>query len=116
MQPVFQYHAMPQRLVDADTIKVTVDLGFRTYITTPLRLLGINAPEKNTQPGQEAIKWVQGWMGQGRAWDDGLIVSSAHPGDYGDKYGRWLGTVYDLDGRCLNADILKAGHAVVMKG
>jgi endonuclease YncB( thermonuclease family) len=46
-----------------------------------------------------------------------LVIDSAKPGDYsGDKYGRYLATIYDTAGRCLNDGLLASGHAVPMKG
>lgn len=107
--PSFRYNAQPLRIIDADTLFMRVDVGFRTFVETPLRLLGVNAPERNTAKGKAAIKFVQEWLrGTGT-----LIVDSAKPGDYGDKYGRYLATVYDRSGRCLNKDLVTAGHAVI---
>ncbi len=115
MRPEYRYAATCLRVVDADTLFCRVDLGFRTYIETPVRLLGVNAPEKNTQAGKAAIQWVKGWLQEkGKS----LVIVSAHPGDYGDKYGRWLASIYAGEGDdqvCLNHDLLDAGHAVVMR-
>jgi micrococcal nuclease len=120
LRPVYRYRARCLRIIDADTLDVDtldveVDLGFRTHIRTPLRLLGLNAPERNTEPGRRAIEWVAVWISKtGIATN--LVIDSARPGDYsGDKYGRWLATVWDEQGRCLNTELLAAGHAVPME-
>lgn len=114
--PAYEYLATALRLIDGDTFEVRVDLGFRAFIQTPLRLLGVNAPEKNTPQGQLAKEWTQGWLDLNEAWTRGLWIKSAHPGVYGDKYGRWLAVVRSMSMvSCLNDDILKAGHAVVLK-
>lgn len=110
------YQARCLRLIDGDTLHVEVDLGFRSHIRTPVRLLGVNAPELSTPEGQAALTWVAGWMA-GAGVSAALTIQSAHPGDYsGDKYGRWLATVWRSDGACLNDDLLASGHAVPMKG
>ncbi len=116
LAPVYRYRARCLRIIDADTLDVEVDLGFRTHIRTPLRLLGVNAPERSTEPGRRAIEYVSVWISKTGIRTD-LVIESAKAGDYsGDKYGRWLATVWDEQGRCLNADLLAAGHAVPMGG
>jgi micrococcal nuclease len=116
LAPVYRYRARLLRVIDADTLDVEVDLGFRTHIRTPLRLLGVNAPERNTDAGRAAISWVAVWVSK-TGVATRLVIDSAHPGDWsGDKYGRWLATVWDEQGRQLNADLLAAGHAVPMQG
>jgi endonuclease YncB( thermonuclease family) len=108
LAPAYRYVGRFIRAIDGDTIVVDIDLGFRMYLTTPLRLLGVNAPEKNTPAGKNAMAWTTTWCTN----IPGLALESAKPGDYGDKYGRYLATVYDTNGRCLNKDIIVAGHAI----
>lgn len=43
---IWAYRARPARVIDGDTIDVTVDAGFANFRTERLRLLGVNAPEK----------------------------------------------------------------------
>jgi micrococcal nuclease len=107
LAPAFRYAAQFIRAVDGDTIIVNIDLGFRLHLETPLRLLGVNSPEKNTAAGKAAMAWTAAWCR-----DTGpLTLESAKPGDYGDKYGRYLATVYGANGRCLNKEIVTVGHA-----
>lgn len=79
LAPVYRYRARCLRIIDADTLDVEVDLGFRTHIRTPLRLLGLNAPERTTEAGRSAIGWVALWMSR-TGLATALIVDSAHPG------------------------------------
>lgn len=51
MANLFRYQATVQRVVDGDTIKVSIDLGFRVKIDQVLRLARINAPEVKTSEG-----------------------------------------------------------------
>ena len=46
---MYQYSATVNRVIDGDTIEVTVDLGFSLSWVTPVRLFGINAPEMNSK-------------------------------------------------------------------
>lgn len=116
LTPAYRYRARCLRIIDGDTLDVEVDLGFRCHVRTPLRLLGVNAPERNTDAGRAAIGWVALWISKTGIRTD-LVIDSAKDGDWsGDKYGRWLAVVHDEHGRCLNDDLLAAGHAVPMAG
>jgi micrococcal nuclease len=116
LQPVYRYAAQTLRVIDGDTIVVRVDLGFRAHIDTPLRLLGVNAPEHGTPAGDAATAYTTGWLNAAFVTakrGPALVIDSAKPGEYsGDKYGRWLATVWDQHGACLNEDLVSAGHAV----
>jgi micrococcal nuclease len=47
------------RVVDADTLHITVDRGWRTYSKHELRITGIDAPEKRTPLGNSVSFIVQ---------------------------------------------------------
>jgi micrococcal nuclease len=49
---MYQYKAKLNRVVDGDTVNLTIDLGFRLTYTANCRLAGINAPEMNTEEGK----------------------------------------------------------------
>lgn len=75
------------RVVDGDTLDLTIDLGHYVRLDVVCRLDGIDAPEKNTQAGilvkQYVNKWMDYYSGSAR-WDS----------QYLDKYRRSLGEVY----------------------
>lgn len=50
----FIYDAEVLAVVDADTLKLRVDLGFNNFHVNRFRLARINCPEKNTKEGVEA--------------------------------------------------------------
>jgi endonuclease YncB( thermonuclease family) len=50
------YKAYLERVVDGDTIRVILDLGFNIYHHKILRLKGINAPELKTKEGEKSYK------------------------------------------------------------
>ena len=56
---LFTYKAFVERVVDADTLIVKIDLGFETRIRQYLRLRGINAPEISTPEGKRARDFVE---------------------------------------------------------
>jgi len=50
------YKAYLERVVDGDTIRATIDLGFKTLHQEIVRLKGINAPEIGTDEGKKSSK------------------------------------------------------------
>jgi micrococcal nuclease len=52
---MYTYKAKLNRVVDGDTVNLTIDLGFRLSYTANCRLAGINAPEMNTEEGKTAL-------------------------------------------------------------
>ncbi len=109
--PTYRYAATVERVIDGDTIVVSVDLGFRLAWSTPVRLYGVNAPEIGTLAGKQSLNYTARWLREAAR----VVIESAHPGRAGDKYGRWLARVFNAEtGACLNDDMLLAAMAVVM--
>ena len=50
---MYEYHAVVDRVVDGDTLDVTIDLGFHAHIKTRVRMEGMNAPESRTRNLEE---------------------------------------------------------------
>lgn len=77
------------RIVDGDTIYMTVSLGLMVALYVKVRLLGANAPEvrgKEKAAGKMVTQMVKDEL---RDVHD-LVLESNDTG----KYGRWLGTIY----------------------
>lgn len=53
---LYTYKAYLERVVDGDTIRVILDLGFETQHREILRLSGINAPENKTAAGKRSTQ------------------------------------------------------------
>ncbi|OFW80935.1 MAG: hypothetical protein A2887_03985 [Alphaproteobacteria bacterium RIFCSPLOWO2_01_FULL_40_26] len=53
---LYAYKAYLERVVDGDTIRVILDLGFKTFHEEILRLKGIDAPEKSTDAGKKSAR------------------------------------------------------------
>ncbi len=52
---MYEYNAVVDRVVDGDTIKCTIDLGFNTWKKVTVRMEGINTPESRTRNKAEKI-------------------------------------------------------------
>lgn len=109
MIPVYVYRVVAvDRVVDADTVRLVVDLGFRVTLTETFRLAGINAPERFTETGKAASQFVADWF----AKQSSVVIESQKAPQQG-KFGRWLGTIRGSDGTVLNEQLVTAGHAVL---
>lgn len=84
-------------IIDGDTLKVELDLGFNIFHRVTLRLVDINAPEVRTlneelkKYGLRAKQKLKEYLDFGAVGD--VIVSTLKPNSE-DKYGRVLGTLY----------------------
>lgn len=79
------------KVVDGDTVDVTIDLGFYTYIRHKVRIININSPEVNSKiegdkvRAKQAKEFAEQWFNNHKppylyVWTKGW-----------DKYGRMLG-------------------------
>jgi endonuclease YncB( thermonuclease family) len=91
------------RVVDADTLWLRLDLGWRIYRDENCRIAGIDAPEKNTPEGRAAHRHAETLAPAGTAVTFASRVL--------DRYGRSLGAVTLPDGRDFAAVMLADGHA-----
>ena len=105
------------RVVDGDTIDVTIDLGFDLYKKERVRVAGIDTPEKRTRNleektlGIDATNWLKEKLAQAITGDDELTIRTELSGGIG-KYGRLLGWLYIGDGDVsLNEEMIKQGYA-----
>lgn len=108
--PAYRYAASLVRVIDGDTLELDVDLGFWVRLRVPVRLAGLNAPERNTAKGRDARAFVEAWC---QSHGPFTLETAKGP----DKYGRLLATVADArTGSNLNATLLGAGLAVEWNG
>ncbi len=107
---IFTYQAFVEKVVDGDTLRVKIDLGFDTWVRQYLRLRGVNAPELTTAEGRAARDYVKArlaplpfiWLTSTRA----------------DKYDRYLADVWlpadaanENEKIFLNQELLRQGLA-----
>ena len=110
------------RVVDGDTIDVTIDLGFDLYKKERVRVAGVDTPEKRTRDleekelGIDATYWLKEKLESTIAGDDELSVRTELVGGVG-KYGRLLGWLYIGDAELsLNEQMITEGYAWAYDG
>ena len=98
------------KIIDGDTIDVSIDLGFHITLNQRVRLKDINAPEIKTlnleekKKGKEAKEWLEKELSREGEW----IIETYKE----EKYGRMLGTLYLVgDPVTLNERMLNEGIA-----
>ena len=110
------------RVLDGDTIDVTIDLGFDLYKKERVRVAGVDTPEKRTKDAEEkalgydATNWLKDKLEGAIAGDDELTVRTELVGGVG-KYGRLLGWLYIGDAELsLNEQMISEGYAWAYDG
>ena len=110
------------KVLDGDTIDVTIDLGFDLYKKERVRVAGVDTPEKRTRNleekelGIDATNWLKKELEDVLAGDDELIVRTELHGGVG-KYGRLLGWLYVGDEELsLNEQMITQGYAHAYDG
>ena len=110
------------RVLDGDTIDVTIDLGFDLFKKERVRVAGVDTPEKRTRDLEEkelgihATNWLKEKLEGAVAGDDDLVIRTELVGGVG-KYGRLLGWLYIGDGDVsLNEQMIDEGYAWAYDG
>ena len=123
---MYEYKAVVDRVVDGDTIDVTIDLGFSVWKKIRVRMEGINTPESRTRDLEEKKR---GLAAKDRLKsilefnDNRCILKVSGVG----KYGRALATVLVESLSPLNKEdsitlidvnkqLIEEGHAVEYHG
>lgn len=95
------------KVIDGDTVKVEIDLGFNLKIEQTVRLYGINAPEikgESREKGLAATEYL-------RSLIENSEITLETLKDKKEKYGRYLGKLVK-DGIDINQEMVKTGHAI----
>ena len=110
------------RVLDGDTIDVTIDLGFDLFKKERVRVAGVDTPEKRTRDLEEkalgihATNWLKEKLEGALAGDDDLVIRTELVGGVG-KYGRLLGWLYLGDAAVsLNEEMIEEGYAWAYDG
>jgi len=105
------------KVVDDDTIDVSIDLGFDLIKKERDRIEGIDTPEKRTRDleekalGLDATYWMQKNLQDTLDGDEELTIRTELKGGMG-KYGRLLGWLYvGDDDVSLNEKMITEGYA-----
>ena len=117
----YKIHSV-DRIIDGDTIDVTIDLGFDILFKTRVRLYGINTPESRTRDLEEkkrglaAKERLSEVLNHATHMRHHLILQTKEKG----KFGRYLGIIIIQDSRPdhtedrtnVNQLLVEEGHAV----
>jgi len=110
------------RVVDGDTIDVTLDLGFSLTKKERVRIAGVDTPEKRTRDKEEktlgidATNWMKEKLTETIKGDEELVIRTELKGGVG-KYGRLLGWLYIGDDEfSLNEQMITEGYAWAYDG
>ena len=110
------------KVVDGDTIDVTLDLGFSLTKKERVRIAGVDTPEKRTRDKEEKIlgidatNWMKEKLNETIKGDEELTIRTELKGGVG-KYGRLLGWLYIGDDEfSLNEQMITEGYAWAYDG
>ena len=105
------------KVVDGDTIDVTIDLGFDLLKKERVRIAGVDTPEKRTRNleekalGIDATEWLKARLNDTIKGDDELLIRTELVGGVG-KYGRLLGWLYIGESSIsINEQMITEGYA-----
>ena len=105
------------KVLDGDTIDVTIDLGFDLYKKERVRIAGVDTPEKRTRDleekalGIDATNWLKKKLEDTINGDGELSIRTELVGGVG-KYGRLLGWLNIDDSEVsLNELMIDEGYA-----
>ena len=112
------------RVVDGDTIDISIDLGFDLTIRQRVRIAGVDTPEKRTRDKEEkvlgidATEWLESKLEDAANAGYDLFVRTALDKGATGKYGRLLGWLYTSEDSIssLNEQMIEEGYAWAYDG
>ena len=108
---MYEYKDIIRRVVDGDTVDITLDLGFDILYNNRLRLHGIDTPESRTRDLEEKKLGLAAKERVKELCPVGSTVTIKTIKDGRGKFGRILGEIYVGDVN-VNKQLIKEGHAV----
>tara|TARA_R110002050_G_scaffold14578_1_gene45786 strand:+ start:121 stop:552 length:432 start_codon:yes stop_codon:yes gene_type:complete len=112
---MYEYNCTVNRVVDGDTIDVTLDLGFSVLYKSRVRLYGIDTPESRTRDKDEKVRGLLSKEFLKQAVADEKVVLKTKLKDSRGKFGRVLAEVWVNDHN-VNQNMVEANHAVAYFG
>jgi micrococcal nuclease len=115
---MYKYKAKVDRIVDGDTIDITIDLGFKITTHQRIRMSGINTPEtynvkkdsEEYKNGLAAKQFVEHRIAENNF--EAIVETEKDTG----KYGRYIGTLWLADNETsLNDELVENGFAKRVK-
>ena len=112
---MYEYKSIIRRVVDGDTVDVTLDLGFDILYNNRIRLHGIDTPESRTRDLEEKERGLAAKERVKELCPVGSTVTIKTTKDGRGKFGRILGEIF-VDGKNINLEMCKKGYAVAYYG
>ena len=109
---MYEYGGTVKKVIDGDTVLITVDLGFRIYFDMPIRLYGIDTPELHSKDADEKLKATNAKVYVEKKIDGKRVTVKTKMEQ--EKYGRWLADIYyeeNKEIRWLNSELITQGYA-----
>ena len=97
------------KVVDGDTVDLTLDVGFCMFTIQRIRISGVDTPEMTAKDeterkmANEAKAFVESWFAKNKQ----LTIKTTKD----DKYGRMLGEIKNDVGECINTLLVEKGYA-----
>jgi micrococcal nuclease len=112
---MYNYAATAMSVIDGDTVRLDIDLGFGITSRQVVRLMGINAPELHGQPDPEPGRAAKAFL-EGVLYVGAKVRVNTFK-DKREKYGRLLAAIWiGEDVTSVNQRMLDAGHAKSYSG
>ena len=108
---MFEYFCKVKKVVDGDTVDLTIDLGFSIFHKARVRLAGVDTPECRTR---DLVQKARGLISKHYVEDQlnsAKEIKVVTELDRKGKFGRVLGTLW-ADGDCINALLVANNYAV----
>ena len=107
----YRFKCEVTKIIDADTVKLDVDMGLRIHFEDNFRLARINAPELRTTEGKNAQQFLAGFINEARKTKCSFFVETGKHGKY-----RWLAELLVQPPgvkECINVNtvLVENGHA-----
>ena len=108
---MFTYDGFIERMVDADTFDVNLDLGFDVWTRQRVRLAGVDAPERYTDDGRAAETYLRETFSMPGRGDQPIRCRVQTEKPKRGKYGRYIATIWLDEGFSIAEALLAEGHA-----
>lgn len=103
---MYYYNSRVEKVIDGDTVRLDIDLGFTVHWKSNCRLYGVNTPELRSKDPQEKMKALEAKQFLIDNLPEQVVIHSREL----DKYGRPLVDIY-VEGRLINDEIIEKGFS-----
>jgi endonuclease YncB( thermonuclease family) len=101
----YKFYGTVVKVVDGDTVKIHIDLGFGVFTQQNIRVANINCPELSTQDGKNARDYLNLLLPTGTK----VVIRTEK---YRQSFTRYVGDIYLDDGQSVADIMVNAGLAV----